>query len=118
MGKGLSGRLKATSTVAGMGSFMMGASFGPTKSLLEKYVLPKPGEGPNKKQRENGFFKIRVVGKNDEGDMLSAIVTGDMDPGYGSTSKMLGESAVCLLRDIKEVGGGSLTPATAMGDNR
>ncbi|MCH7834255.1 MAG: saccharopine dehydrogenase, partial [Proteobacteria bacterium] len=41
-------------------------------------------------------------------------ITGDKDPGYGSTSKMLAECAVCLAMDDLDVGGGSLTPAAAM----
>ena len=47
---------------------------------------------------------------------LRARVTGDRDPGYGSTSKMLGESAVCLALDGVEAPGGCSTPAAAMGD--
>ena len=43
-------------------------------------------------------------------------VTGDKDPGYGSTSKMLAESAICLAKDELQEGGGVLTPAVAMGD--
>ena len=54
---------------------------------------------------------------NDVGDghTLQARVTGDRDPGYGSTSKMLAESAVCLAKDPRSTGGGIWTPASAMG---
>ena len=52
----------------------------------------------------------------DRGKSLRARVTGDRDPGYGSTAKMLGEAAVCLARDELEARGGFLTPAAAMGE--
>ena len=40
-----------------------------------------------------------------------------MDPGYGSTSKMLAESAICLALDISKdrTGGGCWTTASSMG---
>ena len=38
-----------------------------------------------------------------------------MDPGYGSTSKMIAESAICLLEDQQLASGGIWTPAAAMG---
>jgi short subunit dehydrogenase-like uncharacterized protein len=44
-------------------------------------------------------------------------VTGDRDPGYGSTAKMLGETAVAFLDlDRSEVPGGFWTTSTAFGD--
>jgi short subunit dehydrogenase-like uncharacterized protein len=44
-------------------------------------------------------------------------VTGDRDPGYGSTAKMLGETAVAFLDlDRADVPGGSWTTSTAFGD--
>ena len=49
------------------------------------------------------------------GDSAKVRVSGDRDPGYGATSRMLGEAAVCLARDSLECGGGLWTPATAMG---
>jgi len=75
----------------------------------------KPGDGPSKEQRESGFYEIWYVGSNDTGDSLTVIVTGDQDPGYGSTSKMVAEAAICLARKPKENDGGILTPASAMG---
>jgi short subunit dehydrogenase-like uncharacterized protein len=47
---------------------------------------------------------------------MRARVTGDRDPGYGSTSKMISESAVCLAKNDLPSKGGFLTPASAMGD--
>lgn len=114
-GPGFGGRLKATTVSLGMGAFALGAAMGPTRSLLKKVVLPKAGDGPSAEQREAGFFNLIVEGRTDDGKTLRARVRGDRDPGYGSTSKMLGEAAVCLARDIgNEIGGGFWTPATAL----
>ena len=76
---------------------------------------PKPGEGPSKEEREAGFYDHAILGLNDKGDHLMAIVTGDKDPGYGSTSKMISEAAVCLVKDCDSLPGGIYTPAPAMG---
>ena len=77
---------------------------------------PKPGEGPSKESREAGHYDVLFLGTTAQGDTLKASVTGDMDPGYGSTSKMLAESAVCLALDPLTTGGGFWTPASALGD--
>jgi len=80
--------------------------------------MPKPGEGPTKAERERGNYDILFVGEAADGRTLRVSVKGDMDPGYGSTSKMLGESAVCLARDVShdQTPGGCWTTAAAMGD--
>lgn len=75
----------------------------------------KPGEGPSKEERENGFYDVLFVGSNGAGDQLMASVKGDKDPGYGSTCKMIAESAVCLLKNPEAASGGIWTPAAAMG---
>jgi len=75
----------------------------------------QPGEGPTREQRETGFYDLLFVGESADGKTLRAGVTGDMDPGYGSTSKMIAESAVCLLRNPQAAGGGVWTPAAALG---
>jgi short subunit dehydrogenase-like uncharacterized protein len=78
---------------------------------------PKPGEGPSKEERDNGFYDILFVGEAADGRTIRASVKGDMDPGYGSTSRILGESAVCLVRDVSRqtTPGGMWTAAAAMG---
>jgi short subunit dehydrogenase-like uncharacterized protein len=89
-------------------------------SLLKKiidFILPKPGEGPNKKNRESGFYNLRFYVKLEDDSNAFAKVTGDMDPGYGSTSKMLAESAICLAKDKLPNSYGVLTPSSAMGDS-
>jgi short subunit dehydrogenase-like uncharacterized protein len=75
---------------------------------------PKPGEGPTKAEREAGSFDILFVGLTDAGDRIDAVVTGDRDPGYGCTCKMLAESALCLVQDVGG-SGGVWTPGALMG---
>lgn len=75
----------------------------------------QPGEGPTKEQRENGFYDLLFIGESTDGQSIRASVKGDMDPGYGSTSKMIAESAVCLLENPEAAGGGIWTPASALG---
>jgi short subunit dehydrogenase-like uncharacterized protein len=77
---------------------------------------PKPGEGPSKAEREAGFYDLLFIGDDAAGHRLRASVHGDRDPGYGSTSRMIAESAICLLRDAADLPGGIWTPAPAMGD--
>lgn len=76
--------------------------------------VPKPGEGPSKEERENGLFNLLYVAIAPDGRMVRAGVTGDRDPGYGSTSKMISECAICLLRDASDVPAGFWTPGAAM----
>ena len=75
---------------------------------------PKPGEGPSRESRENGNYDILFCGDiNNESVHVS--VVGDMDPGYGSTSKMIAESAICLVKECEDLNGGIYTPAPSMG---
>ena len=78
---------------------------------------PKPGEGPSKEEREAGFYEAAFYGGEGD-DIMVSVVTGDKDPGYGSTSKMISESALCLTRDVSRetTPGGVYTPAPAMGN--
>ena len=78
---------------------------------------PQPGEGPSRAEREAGFYDVLFLGHDAEGRSLRVGVTGDRDPGYGSTSKMITEAAVCLLQQsAADTPGGIWTPAPAMGD--
>ena len=116
-GKGLSGRVKATMLTAGLGAFIAGAALAPTRWFMEKFILPAPGEGPSAEQQRTGFFDLRFVGRTADGRDLRVKVTGDRDPGYGSTAKMLSEAAACLALDQPgdELAGGFWTPSTALG---
>jgi short subunit dehydrogenase-like uncharacterized protein len=77
---------------------------------------PKPGEGPSKEERESGLYDLLFVALAPDGHQVRVAVRGDRDPGYGSTSKMIAECAVCLLRDTPEIPGGIWTPGAAMGN--
>jgi short subunit dehydrogenase-like uncharacterized protein len=75
----------------------------------------QPGEGPTQEERENGNYDAIFAGQNCEGELMIASVQGDRDPGYGSTSKMLAEAAICLLENPTLASGGLWTPAAALG---
>ena len=75
---------------------------------------PEPGEGPSRESRENGNYDVLFCADVD-GETIKASVNGDMDPGYGSTSKMITESAICLVKDCQDLAGGIYTPASSMG---
>ncbi len=115
-GTGPLGAAKASGLVAGLGAGMGMVAFGPTRDLARR-VLPKPGEGPSPDAQLAGSFDLRFSGVTAAGDRIHTKVTGDRDPGYGATARMLGEAAVALLDiDHDEVGGGFWTPSTAFGD--
>ena len=83
------------------------------KSMAEDQT--QPGEGPTREERETGFYDVLFVGQTADGQTLKANVTGDMDPGYGSTSKMISEAAICLALNPELASGGIWTPAPALG---
>ena len=109
-------RAKMAEFGAGVGDVLLG--FAPTRALIRQFALPKPGQGPTKEERENGFFDVLMVGDTKDGRRLRAGVKGEKDPGYGCTSKMISESAMCLTRDVgrDKTRGGVWTPGAAMGD--
>lgn len=74
---------------------------------------PKPGEGPTKEEREAGYYDVLFIGVAADGRQVRVSVKGDKDPGYGSTSKMLAETGVCLVRS-PGVAGGIWTPGAAL----
>ena len=74
----------------------------------------KPGEGPSKEERENGFYDILFIGEYPDGTTVRASVQGDRDPGYGSTSKMLAETGIALLAN--KGNGGVWTPGALLGE--
>ncbi|MGB2139218.1 MAG: saccharopine dehydrogenase family protein [Psychrobacter sp.] len=118
MKDGVKGQLTSYALSAGLFGFATTMMFKPSRELLSKHVLPKSGSGPSKSEQENGYFDIRFFGYTASNDSISTKVTGDRDPGYGSTSRMLAQSALCLAQDIshQDVKGGFWTPASAMGD--
>ena len=116
-GKGEKGerRAKKTERHTRLQNFLL--AMGPTRAFIRRFVLPKPGEGPSPEQRENGKYELLFIGRTAGGQTLSAIVNGDRDPGYGSTCKLITESAMCLVNETgrEQTPGGVWTPGAAMG---
>lgn len=115
-GAGASGYLKALKITAGLGALVFAGSIVILRKAMLKSFLPEPGEGPDKHERENGYYNLIMRGALDSDKGITVRVRGDRDPGYGSTSKILGECGVCLALDELPVKGGFWTPASAMGD--
>jgi short subunit dehydrogenase-like uncharacterized protein len=117
-GDGPAGEKRAKAAANQMRMQMGLLAFAPARALLRRFVLPKPGQGPSRHERESGLFEILFVGDmGDDGRTLRAVVTGDKDPGYGSTSKMITEAALCLKDTPRATTpGGVWTAAAAMGE--
>jgi short subunit dehydrogenase-like uncharacterized protein len=77
--------------------------------------LKSPGEGPSPEQRAKNWFRVRFAGEGGGKRVVTEVSGGD--PGYGETSKMLAESALCLAHDELPERSGQLTPAVAMGQS-
>ena len=119
MGRGPKGWFAAVALSSGLAGFLLASAIRPSRAALERFVLPKPGEGPSPDAQRTGYFDLRFLGTTASGQQLRIKVTGDRDPGYGSTGKMLGQAAACLACDVdKDVKcGGFWTPATIFGDH-
>ena len=116
-GQGAKGKRMARATSWGVNALMIGLAVPPIRWLLESFVLPKPGEGPTEKAQLEGGFDIVFLGSTAQGENIRCRVTGDRDPGYGSTAKMLSQASACLAKDVPDtVAGGFWTPATILGD--
>jgi short subunit dehydrogenase-like uncharacterized protein len=117
-GKGMKGRMVALAVTAGLAGFLAGAVIPPVRWLMQRTLLPKPGEGPTPEAQLAGRYDLRFFAKGRDGRTLRVKLTGDRDPGYGSTAKILGQAAASLAldhhRDGEKVGrpGGFWTPAT------
>jgi short subunit dehydrogenase-like uncharacterized protein len=114
-GAGPAGFSRALGIAAGMAGFTAAAWLPATRDLLKRF-LPHPGEGPTPEERERGSFVFRLFAESDGSPPLrmEGTVAGRGDPGYAATSRMLGESALCLAHD-RVPARGVLTPAVAMG---
>ncbi len=117
MGGGPVGAAKAGAFAVGSGAAAAALAIDPLRRLISRW-LPQPGDGPSQQKREEGSFELLLVADHpsDSEGPLRGRVRGDRDPGYGSTSKMLAECAVCLARDAIESPGGVWTPAALMGE--
>jgi short subunit dehydrogenase-like uncharacterized protein len=102
----------AAGLVAGAGTLIALAQLPPTRKLLLK--VRDPGQGPTPEQRAKAWFTVRFSGRAASGARVVCEVRGG-DPGYGETSKMLAEAALCLAHDDLPHVAGQLTTAVAMG---
>lgn len=114
---GLKGWIAAQGIALGVTGFVLAIALPPTRWVIERFVVPKPGEGPSPMAQEKGSYDLRFFGTTDSGQTLRVKVSGDRDPGYGSTSKILGQAGACLALEIdkSDCPGGFLTPATIFG---
>ena len=116
-GPGVRGLLSAMLISLGLATTAILLYFRPLRLMMTKLFLPAPGHGPNEQSQLQGHFDIRILGSNDHEQRLTIKITGDRDPGYGSTAKMAAQAALCLLETPKEqTPGGFWTPSTSMGD--
>ena len=114
-GKGIKGQLAGI--MLSIPLILLAAKPGSILNKIFSFFVPKPGQGPNKKERESGYFSSKFFVFDEHSNSSIFKVTGDRDPGYGSTSKMLAESAVCLAKDNLDNTFGIITPSYAMGNN-
>jgi len=118
-GKGIMGFLKAGTSSTALCGTIAALSFKPSRALLLKTILPRPGQGPSKKERESGLFRFALIGQGRDSKgksfQMQVDVIGKRDPGYGATCRMLAESALLLVKNSQKVGGGFWTPASCLG---
>jgi short subunit dehydrogenase-like uncharacterized protein len=120
-GTGPQGELQARGAARTFKLQNLALGFGPSRALLRRFVLPKPGEGPSAAARERGRYVLRFSGQHKpaggRAEWLSVTLKGDRDPGYGSTSKIIIECALALVQDTlhSTTPGGVWTPASALG---
>ena len=113
-GKGIAGQIRGYMSLIPI--FLATRKKGSIIKKIVDFILPKSGEGPSKKTRIKGYYNLRFYLTADKMTYVSKVL-GDMDPGYGSTSKMLAESAICLALDEIPDTYGILTPSVALGDS-
>ncbi len=118
MSDGIKGQLMSVGMSAGIIAFAVAMSNKTSRQFLSDHVLPKSGTGPSKTDQDQGYFDIRFFGQTPDQKLIATQVTGDKDPGYGSTSRMLAQAALCLALDVakSDIQGGFWTPASALGD--
>lgn len=113
-GPGLRGWMAAQAITAAMGATLLALSTQLGRAVAGP-LLPEPGEGPDEDAREAGHFRCDVVAR-DGNETARVVVRGNRDPGYGATSGMLAEAALCLALDHLQTPCGVVTPAVALGD--
>jgi len=115
--KGLSGFFNAVIMLIMLASLQLSMKVRPLLWILRKIVFPKPGEGPSNQKRIDGFFKLKIIGLNNNIQKISITIIGDSDPGYSATAKMLTESSLSILLNNEKIPDnyGVLTPASGIG---
>jgi len=101
----------AVAGVAGVAALFTLAQIPPVRDFLLGRM--ESGDGPSPEERGKGWFKVTFVGKADGQKVMTEVSGGD--PGYGETSKMLAEAALCLAHDELPETAGQVTTAQAMG---
>jgi short subunit dehydrogenase-like uncharacterized protein len=116
-GRGRAGQLRALARARQSSLTEAVLTLAPARALLRRTVLPRPGQGPGEAARAAGHYTLQLLGRTARGQQLTVQVRGEGDPGYGSTSRMVTEAALCLLRDVRPAAtpGGVWTPGAAMG---
>ena len=107
------GAVMAATVTAGLGTLATAMKRPWLREQLQKRA-PQPGEGPSREKRENGHWKVRFLAEHGSDKLIYIVADPHGDPGYKSTSKMLGESALCLAYDELPSKGGVQTPSVAM----
>lgn len=107
------GAMMAATITAGLAGLSAAMKRPSLRNMLQKRA-PKPGEGPSAEKRERGHWKVRFIAEDGADKLIYVVADPAGDPGYKSTAKMLGESALCLAYDPLDSPGGVQTPAVAM----
>ncbi len=108
------GLVRAVATTAALGALAYTIRRPWLRDRLARRV-PQPGQGPSSARRERGHWKVRFVGELDGQHLVYEAGDAHGDPGYASTAKMIGQSALSLALDPLSSGGGVITPSIAMG---
>jgi short subunit dehydrogenase-like uncharacterized protein len=105
---------QAAGFLAIMSSLFALAQVPPAKRALSK--IKNAGEGPNAETRAKSYFRVLFIARG-AGHEARAEVRGG-DPGYGETSKILAEAALCLAFDRDRLPNhyGVVPSVAAMGD--
>lgn len=118
-GPNATGWLAAKGLSVALTGLAVATAFSPTRWLLKNTIIPEQGKGPSQASQEEGFYDLRFWGVTEKGETIEVKVLGDRDPGYGSTSKILGQAGLCMAEDFAgdEKPGGFWTPASMFGDS-
>ena len=116
-GPNITGWLVAKGLSAALKGLAVATAFSPTRWALKETIVPQQGEGPSQASQEQGFYDLRFWGATEKGETIETKVTGDRDPGYGSTAKILGQAGLCMAIDFAEADkpGGFWTPSSMFG---